>query len=174
MSKNFLNPKEINYNSAMLFSNPGALLTVEDKEKTNTMTIGWGEIGFAWGKNIITVMVRPERFTYPLLENAETFSVSFFDDGFKDKIIFCGRNSGKDVDKFTKCNFSVDYHENTPYIKEGKLTAICKKLYTQEMSLEGFEEGYKDLGEKFYGKDGKANGGLHKFYVAEILSLFEE
>lgn len=191
-----LDPAKLNYNPSKLFTTPPALLTVHSnktkadttnpicssdfsQEKSlvsslNTMTIGWGQFGFAWGKNIMTVMVRPSRYSYKILENSDTFSVSFFDDSFKDKIIFCGRNSGKDVNKFTECNFNLDYYENTPYIKEAKLTAICKKLYTHEMDLNGFQNDYKDLAQKFYGEDGTAQGGLHKIYTAEILALFEE
>ena len=53
-----------------ILSHGGAFLTVQGPERPNAMTIGWGSLGFAWGKPILTVMVRESRFTYPLLEQS--------------------------------------------------------------------------------------------------------
>ena len=53
----------------------GAFLTVKNGEKMNVMTIGWGNIGFIWGKPIFTALVRYSRYTYELLENSGEFAV---------------------------------------------------------------------------------------------------
>ena len=46
----------------------GAFLVVKDKKgKVNVMTIGWAMIGVVWGKPMMTVFVRPARYTHELI-----------------------------------------------------------------------------------------------------------
>lgn len=44
-----------------------ALLTAGEKDKLNTMTVSWGGLGVLWGKNTVTVYVRPQRYTLEFL-----------------------------------------------------------------------------------------------------------
>ncbi len=56
----------------------GVFLISQNKEdlRPNVMTIGWLEIGIVWGRPIITVLVRPSRYTFSLLEKNPFFVVS--------------------------------------------------------------------------------------------------
>ncbi|MEG1448291.1 MAG: flavin reductase family protein [Oscillospiraceae bacterium] len=161
-----ISTKDISYDINKMFSQELALLTVKNGDKINTMTIGWGSIGYIWKKDVLEIYVRPSRYTYELLENADCYSVSFFDISYKDKLLFCGKNSGRDVDKFTACNFDVENYNNVPYIAQARLVAICKKLYTANLDTNNFEEEYKYLASDFY-KD----GDIHKIFIGEITSL---
>jgi len=51
----------------------GILLVAGDPP--NLMTIGWATIGHIWGKQIMTVLIRPVRYTFSLMESAKDFSV---------------------------------------------------------------------------------------------------
>jgi flavin reductase (DIM6/NTAB) family NADH-FMN oxidoreductase RutF len=55
----------------------GAFLVVKGKEKTNVMTIGWALVGVMWRRPTLMVAVRTSRFTHKLIEEAESFTVSF-------------------------------------------------------------------------------------------------
>src|SRR5664280_2761340 len=57
---------------------PGVILLAGDPP--NPMTIGWGTIGYIWGKWILTVLVRPSRFTFQLMESADEFTVNLMSD----------------------------------------------------------------------------------------------
>lgn len=46
----------------------GAFLTTAAEGKQNTMTIGWGSLGFKWGQSTFTVMVRQSRYTKELID----------------------------------------------------------------------------------------------------------
>jgi|SRR5690554_2797351 len=48
----------------------GAFLTVKSGDLLNTMTIGWGTIGYIWEMPIFTVAVRYSRHTYELINQA--------------------------------------------------------------------------------------------------------
>jgi flavin reductase (DIM6/NTAB) family NADH-FMN oxidoreductase RutF len=80
----------------------GAFLTVRDRRgRVNTMTIGWGSLGYMWSRPILTVLVRPSRYTYELIEDAEDFTVSLPLAGrLTEALELCGSRSGRDLDKF--------------------------------------------------------------------------
>lgn len=146
----------------------GAFLTVKDKDgKVNTMTIGWGNIGYAWGKPIFTVMVRKSRYTYELLENAEDFTVSVpLDDTMKDAIGFCGSKSGRDYDKFKESNITMlESNEiNSPAIKNCGMVYECKIVYKQPMDPQLLDV---ELKNKWYTSD-----DYHTLYYGEIVSCY--
>lgn len=91
----------------------GAFLTVKSGDKINTMTIGWGFIGFAWSKNLFMVMVRKSRYTHELLENTNEFTVSIpLDNDFKKQLGVCGTKSGRDIDKFKETGLQLKPGKN--------------------------------------------------------------
>ena len=55
------------------------LLCVGDKEKSNVMAIGWGDIGRLWHKTAIMVYVAEKRYTKEFMDKAEYFLVMSFD-----------------------------------------------------------------------------------------------
>ena len=65
----------------------GAFLMVDG----NPMTIGWGQFGIIWNKQTFSVYVRHSRYTYTLLKNASTFTISVPEAGaMKEELAFCG------------------------------------------------------------------------------------
>ena len=94
-----ISPKELDQNIFKLISDDWMLITSGNKEKANTMTASFGGFGVLFFKNVATIYVRPERYTYQFLEENNTFSLTFFNESFREKLKFCGSNSGKDIDK---------------------------------------------------------------------------
>ncbi|MHB0996158.1 MAG: flavin reductase family protein [Elusimicrobiales bacterium] len=87
----------------------GAFLVVEDaKGRVNTMTIGWAQLGVIWGEPIMSVLVRPSRHTYSLLETAAHFCVCVPRPGeLKKELAFCGSKSGREYDKIRACGLKL-------------------------------------------------------------------
>jgi len=50
------------------FDKDWALVTAGNMEDYNTMTISWGSMGTLWSKPIVTIYVKPIRYTYQFLE----------------------------------------------------------------------------------------------------------
>jgi flavin reductase (DIM6/NTAB) family NADH-FMN oxidoreductase RutF len=144
----------------------GAFLTVRDKnENLNTMTIGWGSLGYMWFKPVFIAMVRFSRYTYKLMENSDEFTVSFPLKGqLKKELEICGTKSGRDIDKFKECNLALQNSQKikTPVIADCDLNLECKIFYKQTLDPMFISE---EL-EKVYGP-GK---DYHTLYYGEILS----
>ncbi|NLT94813.1 MAG: flavin reductase family protein [Clostridia bacterium] len=114
----------------------GAFLTVKEGDRLNTMTIGWGSIGYIWRIPVFLVLVRYSRYTYDLLEKSKEFTVSIpIKNEFKKELAFCGTKSGKDVDKFKEANLGIlpAMTVNTPVIDKCGLYYECRVVYQQAM-----------------------------------------
>lgn len=149
-----------------LLHKQGAFLTVKDSDKINTMTIGWGNIGYEWGKAIFMVMVRKSRYTHNMLENANEFTVSIpFDGSLKKELGFCGSKSGRDVDKISSCNLTLISSEkvSSPIVKVNGLVYECKVIYKHDLDISMLPESIK---KSCYG-----DGDTHTLYYGEILKV---
>ena len=138
------------------------LVAATDKSgKTNAMTASWGGMGVLWGKKVVFVFIRPQRYTKQFVDDADVFSLSFFDESYKKMLGYMGKVSGRDEDKITKSGLTLTDKGGAPVFKEAGMTLICKKLYRQTMKEENFID--KSNIEKWY-----PTKDYHDVYVAEI------
>ena len=119
--------------------NKGALLSVIKADgKVNTMTVSWGTSGVLWNKEVVTVFVRPQRYTYEFCEEASTFTLSFFGEERKSTLTYCGTKTGRDVDKFKECDLKYELKNDACIFEDAKVTFVLKKLYAQDLKSECF------------------------------------
>lgn len=159
--------KDLNVNLPELLEKRWALLTAADGEGCNPMTVSWGGMGRLWNLPVVTVYVRPQRYTKGLMDTEQYFSLTFLPEEFHDAMALCGSKSGRDIDKVKECGLTVLKDEKAPYFVQGELTFICRKLYEQDMRSECFVD--PAVEEKNYpGKD------YHRMYVGEIVSVLQK
>ena len=135
------------------FNKEWALVTAGNKDKFNSMTISWGSMGTLWFKNVVTIYVRPERYTFDFLKDSDYFTVSFYDEKYKDRLIMFGRCSGRDVDKVSESGFSPLFLDKGITYKEAKETIVLKKIYMQKLDkklLSSDMDCYSDGGSEHY------------------------
>ncbi len=75
-------------------------LLVGGRERPNPMTVSWGGLGTLWNRPVVTVYVRPTRFTCGLLDAHPEFTLSFLPPAMKAALDLCGSRSGRDTDKW--------------------------------------------------------------------------
>lgn len=134
----------------------------------NPMTIGWGTFGNIWYKQIITVLVRPERHTFSLMEQGRDFSVCLMPEQYNKALHFCGTRSGRDVNKLEFCNLHVDkcFDADAYYITESTIHFECRtvhKHFLDPTTLDLF------INKKYYPKKDH-----HMVYYGEILGIYRD
>lgn len=146
----------------------GAFLTTKVADKVNTMTIGWGFIGYMWNKPCMMVVVRYSRYTYELMEKSKDFSVSVpLSNDLKSQLAFCGSKSGRDMDKIEACNLTLapSLSINTPIISDCELHYECELVYKREMDP-------KELAQ-FIDDKNYPNDCYHVMYYGEIKEIYK-
>ena len=132
--------KDIVKNLCDKLNNEWALLTAGDKKKFNSMTISWGSFGVLWFKNVVTVYVRPERYTLEFLKKQKYFTVSFYDKKYKKDLQILGTKSGRNTNKMQEISLTPNFLEKGITFKEASQTFVCKKLYMGQMDLNKMDE----------------------------------
>ncbi|MBR3603267.1 MAG: flavin reductase family protein [Elusimicrobiaceae bacterium] len=148
----------------------GAFLTTHADGKTNTMTIGWGYLGIAWGKPVFGVMVRHNRYTHQLLDKNAQFTVTLPQEDLSKELAFCGTKSGLETDKIKACGFSLVPGKtvDVPLIACRGFQYECKVLCKTEMQRPLLEDAVR---EKWYEK---VPNDYHTFYFGEITACYLE
>lgn len=142
------------------------LITVGNEQGYNTMTASWGGFGVMWGKDVVSVVIRPQRKTKDFLDESGYFTISFFDEEYRDALKFCGSHSGRDVDKALMTGLTPYFIDGTTTFLQAKRVLICKKLYCQQIQPNCFIS--KDLLSNY------SAGDYHYTYVGEIIKSVEK
>ena len=162
-----IDPSEIRGNVFDRIGKEWMLITAGKPEKFNTMTASWGGLGVLWGRNVATVYIRPQRYTYEFVEQSDCFTISVFDESWRDALNLCGTKSGRDVDKIKECGFTVVEGEGgAPYFEQARLVLVCRKLYWQDMDPDHFLD--PEIDSRFY-----AQKDYHRVYVGEIVEAYK-
>jgi len=161
-----IEPQDINENTFKLIDDDWFLLSAGTTDAFNTMTASWGGLGILWNKPVVFCFVRPQRYTYKFMESNELFTMSFFDETYREALNFCGKESGRQTDKmkatglkpFSSLNGSVFYEQS-------KLMFECRKLYFTDINPENFQ--IEGIHANYPKKD------YHRMYIGEIISCYK-
>lgn len=140
------------------------LITAKKDDTINTMTASWGEIGHLWNEDVITVFIRPQRYTKQFVDAAGKFSLSIFK-GYKKELGYLGRVSGKDEDKISTVNFHPIELDGIPTFEEANIVINGKILYADELKEENFFD--KEIVKLDY-----PLSDYHTVYVAKVTGIY--
>ena len=106
----------------------GTILCAGGPSGPNGMAIGWITIGSIWGRPICTVLARPSRHTFTVMETGDSFTVNLLSEKLQDAVTLFGTKSGRDGDKFAEAGVTAAKGRvvASPYIAEADLVIECK------------------------------------------------
>ncbi len=136
--------------------------------EANPMTIGWGTLGYIWNRPVMTVLVRPVRYSFELMERSEDFSVCILPADRKQELAFCGTRSGRDMDKNEKCGFNIlpGIRIKTGYIDISTMHFECRIVHKHRLDPTTLDP--EIVGRNYPKKD------FHMVYYGEILGIFKK
>jgi len=156
-----IDPGTISDNPFKLIDKEWMLITAGRSESFNTMTASWGGFGILWNKPVVFCFVRPVRYTYLFMEISDYFTTSFFSREFRKALNYCGKYSGRDVDKIKATGLTpIASPKGNVYFNEARLVLECRKLYFSDINPEHFilpeiDRNYPDA-------------DYHRMYIGEI------
>jgi len=109
-----------------------SLITSKGKnEKINIMTVAW-ITPVSVDPPLLAMSIRPERYSYKLIMERREFVVNIPTIEQVQEVLFCGRRSGSDLDKFQKTSLTHQDAKkvSVPIIKECVAHIECKVLKT--------------------------------------------
>ena len=157
-----IDPCLIKDNAFKLIGSDWMLITAGSLSSFNTMTASWGAMGELWNKKICICFVRPVRHTYQFMEKADYFTLSFFDETYREALKLCGSKSGRDIDKVAETGLTpVEAESGAVYFAEARAVFECRKVYFQDLEPSHF------LDPKIH--DEYPNKDYHRMYIGEVI-----
>ncbi len=139
------------------------LVSAGNKDDFNTMTASWGTMGVLWNKNVVNVVIRPQRYTYQFFEREDYFTVTVLQPGNEDAYRICGTKSGKDCNKVKLAGLSPYFETGAVTFEEARLAILCKKIYVQDFDPKGFLD--PEIEKHYPIQD------YHRLYCGEIIDV---
>ena len=163
-----IEPAEISGNPFSMIGGQWALVTAKKKdESVNTMTVSWGSMGVLWGKNVVQIYLRPQRYTKEFVDESGRFTLSFYGPDQKKALGYLGKVSGRDEDKIKAVGFAVRDFDGAPAFEQAGLVLVCRNLYAQNLDPACFAPGADCDAAWYPQKD------YHTMYVAEIEAVYQ-
>ena len=137
---------------------------VDGQPKANTMTASWGGLGHMYNKPVAFCFINPTRYTYQLMENNDTYTLSFYTETYRDILNYCGTNSGRDKDKVKEAGLTpITTPSGSKAFSEAWMIIECRKMVSQSL-----------IPEALHDSQAKEKWGtqLHKMYIGEILNVW--
>jgi flavin reductase (DIM6/NTAB) family NADH-FMN oxidoreductase RutF len=112
-------PKIVWKPGTMLYPVPAVLVTSRFDKAVNVFTVSWAGT-VCTDPPMISISVRPERYSYGLIKNSGEFVVNLPGESLAFAVDFCGVKSGKEVDKFKTLKLHTEDASvvKAPVIKE--------------------------------------------------------
>ena len=163
-----IKPSKLNVDIVRLWDKQWFLLTAGNETDFNMMTVSWGSMGCIWNKPFAQVVVRPQRHTYQFIDRYPDFTLCAFPDKYRDDLKLLGTLSGRDGDKLSKTNLTVQQSQvvAAPSYEEASLILECRKIYWQDMDPEGFID--QSIEKNYPIQD------YHRIYFGEILTVLTD
>ena len=156
-----VDPKALTDNVFSAIGDQWMLISAGNEVRRNGMTASWGGLGVLFHKNVATIYVRPQRYTYGLIKENDAFALSFFEEKHRSALKLFGSKSGRDCDKAEEGGLTwVTEDTAAPYFAEASLVLVCRKLYYDDLKPEHFLD--TSIDEFYPQKD------YHRMYIGEI------
>ena len=158
-------PDKIPGNIIKMLSEDWMLITAGNNDKFNMMTASWGGIGFLYQKPVAFCFINPARYTYQLMENNDTYTLTFYTEAYREALKYCGSKSGKDVDKVKGSGLTpITTPTGSKAFSQAWLVIECRKMVSQSLTPESIAD--KSIKGEWAGKQ------MHKMFIGEIINVW--
>lgn len=158
-------PDKIPGNIIKMLTDDWMLVTAGNDQKFNMMTASWGGLGHLYNKPVAFCFINPARYTHQLLDNGDTYTLTFYTETYRDVLKYCGSHSGKDGDKVQATGLTpITTPNGSKAFDEAWLIIECRKLISQPIYPNAMHDA--KLKQEWEGKQ------THTMYIGEIIGVW--
>jgi len=154
-----------------LIGKDNTVVTTGSFDHYNSMVAGWGGWGVYFSKPTTFLMLRSNRYTLELMRKTQTYTLTFFDEDYRDDYMPFGAKSGRDNPekmKNTQLN-AVETPDGLITYKEAKLIIECKLTQVTTVSTDDY---YVTDAKDFLLQAFIETGDWHKLVFGEITKVW--
>jgi flavin reductase (DIM6/NTAB) family NADH-FMN oxidoreductase RutF len=158
------NPYSLNEKLFHVIGKEWFLIAAGTSDDYNMMTASWGSMGILWNKPVVSVFIRPHRYTYEFVEKNEFFSLNILDNSYREILNLLGQESGRNMDKMNVPGLDISTTDaGTVFFNQARLVFECKKIYFSDIDPALFID--PSINNNYPKKD------YHRMYIGEIVNV---
>ena len=160
-----IDPKKIPGNIIGMLADDWMLITAGRDSLFNPMTAGWGGLGQLYNLPVAFCFINPSRYTYQLMEEGETYTLTFYTEAYREALQYCGTHSGRDGDKVKAAGLTpITTPSGSKAFAEAWMIIECRKLVAQPLQQGAIYNA--DIRHEWDGKK------MHQMYIGEIINVW--
>jgi flavin reductase (DIM6/NTAB) family NADH-FMN oxidoreductase RutF len=122
-----ISPEEITDNVFTLVGKDFFVITAGREDHYNSMTGSGGGLGMLFKTPTTWCTLRADRYTLELIQEKQTYTMSYFPEEYKDQMLFLGSKSGRESDKMKEVILTnIQTPSGNIAFKEARLILECK------------------------------------------------
>jgi flavin reductase (DIM6/NTAB) family NADH-FMN oxidoreductase RutF len=165
-----ITPDKIDKNIIELIRTYNIVITAGKETSYNSMVAGDGGIGILMGKPVTYCGLRGSRYTLEIILKDSIYTMSFFEDKYRDDYMIFGQKSGRDTDKMKESKLAaVATPSGKMAYKEAFMIIECQLAQTHTVNL---KEVYAEHNREFFADAYKEVGKYHKIVFGDITNVW--
>ena len=122
-----ISPEEISDSVFTLVGKDFFAITAGKSDQYNSMIGSGGGMGMLFKKPTTWCVLRADRYTLELIQKEQTYTMSYFPNEYKERMLFLGSQSGRDSEKMKEVELTrVQTPSGDMSFKEARLILECK------------------------------------------------
>jgi flavin reductase (DIM6/NTAB) family NADH-FMN oxidoreductase RutF len=163
-------PKDIPGDVFTLVNKDLTVLTGGTPEHYNSMIASWGGWGTLFEKPVTWCFLRANRYTLEFIKKDLKYTMSYFDNEYKQEILSFGKQSGRTTDKMKNTSLTaVQTPAGNMTFKEAKIIIECELFEMTTVSPDDFKD---DEARKFIIEANEEAKDYHKIVFGVITNVW--
>lgn len=165
-------PEQIQDDVFTLFGKVFPVVTVRTVDGCNAMVASGGGLAVHFRKPATWLIFPTNRYTLELIKKEQNYTLSFFDDSYRERFMFLGSKSGRDSDKMKEVKLAtVETPLGNMAFEEARLVVECKLTQITTANTEDF---YSAEAKAYLTEAYTEPGEIRQYVFGEITSVWTE
>lgn len=158
------------FNIFKLLGENSYVVTAGNPNHYNSMVGSGGGFGLHFKKATVWCIFRSDRYTLELIENEQVFTLSFFRDDYKQRMMFFARTSGRSSNKMSEAElFAIETPAQNISFEEAHLIIECKLT---QITTPVFDDFYSPEARDWLKEIYKSKNDYRKYVFGEITYIW--
>jgi flavin reductase (DIM6/NTAB) family NADH-FMN oxidoreductase RutF len=165
-----ISPEEINDDVFTLVGKDFFVVTAGREDHYNSMIGSGGGLGMLFKKPTTWCVLRTDRYTLEMIKKMQTYTLSYFPDEHREKMLFLGSKSGRDSEKMKEVQLTgVQTPSGDMSFKEARLILECKLT---EITTPHPDDFYSREAKDYISEAYKKESDIRKYVFGEITHVW--
>ena len=161
---------DISENVFKIFGKDFVVITSGTEADYNSMTAGWGGWGILFEEPTTWIFLRASRYTLEYIKKNKTYTMTSFDEQYRDQVMYFGSSSGRNNDKMKNHKLTA---VSTPLgniaYKEARMIVECELTEITTVSPDDF---YSEKSRNFVVEGFNDAKDYHKMVFGRISNIW--